>query len=336
MEGALLAVLGGRDTLSRPPMDLSSLDERVLHLQTNAIENSTTKGYATGARDYIQFCLAHHLPLDPTPQTLARYIAYTSLFIASGPKYLTGVRHFLRDLYPDFDRNREHPFVKSAIRGSKKVRADPITRKLPLRTYHLEAFFHVAHHTHAYDDLLFMVILSCCFYACHCTGELIQKNDRSLFDWRKVIKRASLTFDGRHAQYHLPYHKGDPFFHGTNILFTPQQVADPISLLQQYVQFRDCLHGACAALFLHENGSHPTCSWFDSKFFTLLDRNFGGHSLCAGGATFYTTLGVPESVVQAIGHWSSIAWKLYIRDHPLIRAEQQLVIIRYRLQFLPT
>jgi hypothetical protein len=29
--------------------------------------------------------------------------------------------HFLQDLYPDFKHNREHPFVKSAIRGSKKV-----------------------------------------------------------------------------------------------------------------------------------------------------------------------------------------------------------------------
>ncbi|KAF8220064.1 hypothetical protein L208DRAFT_1417220 [Tricholoma matsutake] len=335
MEGTLLAILGGRDTSSHAPMNLSSLDERVLHLQTNAIEKSTSKGYATGARDYIQFCLAHHLPLDPTPQTLARYIVYTSLFIASGPKYLTGVCHFLQDLYPDFDHNQEHPFIKSTICGSKKVHADPITQKLPLHTSHLETFFHVACHTHAYDDLLFMVILSCCFYACHHSGEFIQKNDHSLFDWRKVIKRASLTFDGRHAQYHLPYHKGDPFFHGMNILFTPQQVADPISL-QQFVQFRDQLHGARAALFLCENGSHPTHSWFDSNFFALLDLSFGGHSLCAGGVTFCASLGIPESVIQAIGRWSSTAWKIYICDHPSIQEQQQLGIIRYHLQFLPT
>jgi hypothetical protein len=64
--------------------------------------------YATGARDYINFCIAHSLPLDPTPSTLSRYVAYTSQFIASAPKYLTGVRHFLhdRDIYPDFDANR--------------------------------------------------------------------------------------------------------------------------------------------------------------------------------------------------------------------------------------
>jgi hypothetical protein len=335
MEGALLALLGGRDGISRPPMDLSSLDDRVLHLQINSIEKSTTKGYATGARDYIQFCLIHNLPLNPTPQTLSRYIAYRSQFIASAPKYLTGVRHFLRDIYPDFDNNRKHPIVTSTIRGSKKVRADPIKRKLPLRTSHLAAFLEVAHHTCSYDDLLFVAILSCCFYACHRSGELIQKNDRSLFDWRKIIKRASLVFDAGRAQYHLPYHKGDPFYHGTDILFTPQQIVDPVSLLQQYSHLRDHLHGARAALFLRENGSHPTRSWFDSKFFALLDRQYGGHSPRAGGATFFAALGVPESVIQAIGRWSSTAWKLYIRDHPLIRVEQQLAIIR-RLQPLPS
>jgi hypothetical protein len=93
--------------------------------------------YATGARDYINFCIAHSLPLDPTPSTLSRYVAYTSQFIASAPKYLTGVRHFLHDIYPDFDANRADMLVTSTIQGSKKVRADPVHCKLPFRIAHL-------------------------------------------------------------------------------------------------------------------------------------------------------------------------------------------------------
>jgi hypothetical protein len=149
MEGVLLDALGRQSTSSgsRPPsshpylrsprshlpsLSLSQLDELVLYLQANAIERSTSKGYATGARHYINFCLSHKLPIDPTPQTLARYIAFSSQFIASGPKYLSGVRHFLKDIYPDFDANRSHPLVTSTIRGSKKVRGDPVKHKLPL------------------------------------------------------------------------------------------------------------------------------------------------------------------------------------------------------------
>jgi hypothetical protein len=102
---------------------LADLDARAHFLQVNSIEKSTRNGYVTGARDYITFCIKNCLPLDPTPQTLARYIAYTSLFIASGPKYLTGARHFLKDLYPDFATNRTHPLVQVTISGSKLIQS---------------------------------------------------------------------------------------------------------------------------------------------------------------------------------------------------------------------
>ncbi len=105
---------------------LSKIDDLVSFLQANAIERSTVKTYHTGARDYIQFCMQHNLPLNPTPQTLARYIAYTARFIASGPKYLSGACHFLHDIYPQFDSSQQSVFVQSTICGSRKIQADLI------------------------------------------------------------------------------------------------------------------------------------------------------------------------------------------------------------------
>jgi hypothetical protein len=291
MEGVLLSALGGqgkstRKSRARRPMDLRDLDHRTLWLQASSIEKSTVKGYTTGARDYVKFCMAHSLPIDPTPQTLSRYISYTSRFIASGPKYLTGVRHFLSAMYPDFDANRSHPLVTSVIQGSKKIRADPVSRKLPLRLHHLSAFLSRAQSSRSYDDLLFITILACCFYGCHCVGELVQKNDRSLFDWRKVITRSSLLFSAGRVQYRLPYHKSDPFYRGTDVLFTPQDTADPVALLADYLSLCGRLHGAATSLFLREDGSQPNRSWFESKIFSILDHSFGGHSARAGGATY--------------------------------------------------
>ncbi|KAJ6613359.1 hypothetical protein B0H10DRAFT_2222267 [Mycena sp. CBHHK59/15] len=213
--------------------------------------------------------------LGPTPQTLSRYIAYTSQFITSGPKYLSGARHFLKDLYPEWDEVRGDPLVQATICGSKKARADPVHRKLPFRPSHLDY----------YSPAVF-------------TGAIVQGNGKSLFDWRKIIKRA-LVFVGKRAQYHLPYHKGDPFYRGTDILFTEQEIADPVSLLHQYVGKRDSCHGACTALFLREDGSIPTRSWFDKKFFALLSRDYGGHSPRAGAATFYASLGLSESFIAS-------------------------------------
>ena len=59
-------------------------------------------------------------------------------------------------------------------------------------------------------------------------GKLVQKNDQSLFDWRKIIKRASLIFENGCAQYHLLYHKSDPFYRGTDVIFTVQDIANPV------------------------------------------------------------------------------------------------------------
>jgi hypothetical protein len=169
MEGVILSSLGrgSRPRTTHPRMELSDLDNRANYLQVNSIEKSTAKGYATGARDYISFCIKHSLPLDPTPQTLSQYITYTSQFISSDPKYLSGTRHFLCELYPSFNTNQSHPLVQAIITGSKKIRVDPVKRKLPLRPCHLQTFLEVANCTNDFDDFLLATILSCSFYACH-------------------------------------------------------------------------------------------------------------------------------------------------------------------------
>ena len=232
------------------------------------------------------------------------------------------------DFYPDFDENRASTLVQATIRGSKKVRADPVHRKLPIRIEHLAAFVESAHRSHSYDDLLFATLMSCSFYGCHRSGELVLKTKKDV-DWRKIIKRSSLQFSPGYVGYRLPYHKTDPFFRGTDILFSSQNVADPVSLLHEFVCIRDKIHGARRALFLREDGSHPTRAWFESKLFSFVDRSFGGHSPRAGGATFYAALGLSESVIMALGRWSSEAWKIYIRDNPCVRAALQLAALHH-------
>jgi len=328
-----LKLLGERSTSrsnARPVMTSSELNDRLAFLRRSAIEKSTVREYAVGAKDYMNFCTRHNLPIDPTPDTFSRYIAYTSKFIASGPKYLTGARHFLHDLFPDFDKARADPLVSATIRGSRKVRADPVRRKAPLWVAHLQEFVNIAARTTSFDDVLFAAMLSCCFYALHRSGELVIRNERDLFDWRKVIKRSTLKFHHGMVQYFLPYHKGDPFYHGTDILIASQEVADPVQLLRAYTLLRDARHGARAALFIREDGSLPTRSWFESKLFKVVSREYGGHSPRAGGCTFYASLGIPAHILQAMGRWSSTTFEIYIRENPTVRIQQELAVIRQR------
>ncbi|KAF8806506.1 hypothetical protein BYT27DRAFT_7067905, partial [Phlegmacium glaucopus] len=185
MEGVLLTALGEPTPwLVRPSLELEDLNARVLHLQTHSLEKSTISGYSTGTRDYIHFCKIHHIPLNPMPQTLSRYIAFTSLNIASGPKYLTGARHFLLSFYPNFDINRNSPLVQATIHGLKKVHVDLVHHKQPIRLIHISTFVDVTISSGKFDNLLFATIMSCCFYGCHCSGELILKSKKDV-DWRK-------------------------------------------------------------------------------------------------------------------------------------------------------
>ena len=115
-------------------------------------------------------------------------MVFSSQFIASAPKYLTGVHHFLKDLHPEFNTNCSHALVKATIQESKKVWADPIHQKLPLCLAHLQLFINIADCTGSFNDLPMAMLLSCAFYSCHCIGELVQKNNHSLLDWRKIIK----------------------------------------------------------------------------------------------------------------------------------------------------
>ena len=90
-------------------------------LSTTYPSTQLRTGYSTSIKSYIHFCLIHNLPLNPTPQNLAHYIAYVSQYINSAPQYLSGIRHFLLEFFPDFNDNRSSTLVQATIRGSKKV-----------------------------------------------------------------------------------------------------------------------------------------------------------------------------------------------------------------------
>ncbi|KAG7453267.1 uncharacterized protein BT62DRAFT_880789, partial [Guyanagaster necrorhizus] len=91
----------------------------------------------------------------------------------SCPKYLIGACHFIKDLYPDFNKNKRYLIVQRIIHGSQKMRDDPISQKLPLQVHYLITFSLFVSISESCDNLLFTTILSCCFYGCHWLDELI-------------------------------------------------------------------------------------------------------------------------------------------------------------------
>ena len=94
----------------------------------------------------------------------------------------------------------------------------------------------------------------------------------------------------------------------------------PWSPFTKYLALRDHRFPFRAELWLKEDGSIPT----RASFLRFLRRHFsgdvGGHSLRAGGATALAEAGIPPHIIQAIGRWSSDAFQIYIRRHPVFLA----------------
>ena len=112
----------------------------------------------------------------------------------------------------------------------------------------------------------------------------------------------------------LPTHKADRFYEGNKVMIPAHTDAlNPIPIFTRYISARDARHGLKPFLWIHEDGSALTRSWFMAKLRSLFSSDIGGHSLRAGGATAYALAGVPDDCIQALGRWSSDTFKIYIR-----------------------
>jgi len=131
----------------------------------------------------------------------------------------------------------------------------------------------------------------------------------------------SVCVDPKSFQFTLPGHKADRFFKGSLVLIQSTDLADdPFVPFVKYLSLRDCRFPFHVELWLKGDGTIPTRAWF----FRLLQKHFQGnvgrHSLCVGGATTLAEAGIPVHMIQAIGRWSSDAFQLYIRHHPVLLA----------------
>jgi hypothetical protein len=313
--------------LSRRPLRDRWTHERLvseLAILTGAsIEASTATTYASALRSYTDFCLLHDLPRDPTPHTLALYVAYTSHYInpRSVDSYLSGICNTLEPFYPYVRQSRKHPLVVKALRGAKKISAVGIHRKRALTRTEIGVVCSSYNSSSDYDDYLFVTLLLTGFHGLLRLGELVWPDKRDLQDYRKVVLRTSVEFSPSSYSFFLPAHKGDRFFEGNRVLILQTLTADdPFSPFKNYLAHRDAAWPYNPELWLRHDGSIPTRCWFIARLRRHFTSDVAGHSLRSGGATALAQAGVPMHVIQAIGRWSSDAFQSYIRTHPLLLA----------------
>ncbi|KAF7761975.1 hypothetical protein Agabi119p4_9967 [Agaricus bisporus var. burnettii] len=291
----------------------------------NSIDRSTSQTYDSQLNSYIYFCNIHHLPTQPTPHNLARYVVYMAQFIkpSSIETYLSGITYRLQPYFPEAKIVRDNIFLKNVVKGVKRMKNSPVSRKQPITFSQLNNIASQLRDSPHIDDALFLSLLTTGFFALLRLGELTDPNDHRLQNRRKTIRRDSVISNSSSIQFILPASKTDKFFNGNQVMIhSNHSPNDPISSFHHYLKLRDAAFPNNIWLWLTSQGSPPTRRWFMSRFHLYFDARYGGHSLRAGGATLLASKGISFDIIQSLGRWSSEAFRIYIRQHPSILLQQ--------------
>lgn len=310
--------LGHRARRTRWPI------ERLTHERNIAVGSalalSSNSACNSAVQSWIRFAKLHELPLEPSAETLSFYIVYECFYIEprSVNSYLSGIINKLEPFFADIRSLRSHLIVKRTLKGCMRLYSNPIQRKRPLLLNDIKVLSSTLRRSKNYDDMLFLAIIQTGFFSLQRLGELTQPDNYKLRDYRRLPQRSSFRrFDDR-CEYTLPVHKADILFQGNKIVIERlNETWDPASALDRYVKARDRLFPLLPQLWVTSIGETPTRSWVLTRLRGCLGQSVAGHSIRSGGATFLALKNVPDARIQAIGRWSSEAWKQYIRAHPV-------------------
>lgn len=300
------------------------LHERAVALG-NALDTNTHLTYTSHLQSYLTFCKMHDFPIEPTADTLSFYVVYMSHHIkpSSVDSYLSGICSQLEHMFPNVRDIRRHALVSRTLAGCKRMRGTPPTRRAPLGIDHVNRCLDIFAPEASHDNLLFCTLLVCGFFALHRLGELVWPDSVKKRSWLKVISRSSVQLwpSLQRFGYLLPSSKTDHIHEGAQILIDNDlsHGIDSFALFQTYLTSRDRQFPLNPSLWLTGAGQIPTRHWFLSRMQSVVDsREYAGHSLRAGGATFLAGVGWPDERIQSIGRWSSASFKIYIRKHPVV------------------
>jgi hypothetical protein len=296
------------------------LRERAIALG-QAIDTSTWKNYGSALNSYLTFVRIHNFPVEPTADTISFFTVFMCHHIKpdSVDTYLSGICQQLEPYFPSIREIRKSMLCKRTLTGCKRLRGVPTIRKRALALMDLLIVIDYYANSSSHDDLLFVALLLTGFFALMRLGELTISDDKSLFDYRKVTLRTSVSLSDEDYRFFLPGHKADKFFEG-NIVIIQRHTGsiNPLSFFQKYLVSRDRLFPFSPDLWLRADGSRPSRSFFIRRMRLFFSNDVAGQSMRAGGATSLAENGVPPHLIQAIGRWASSAFQIYIRKNPVL------------------
>ncbi|KAG1838757.1 hypothetical protein C8R48DRAFT_622068, partial [Suillus tomentosus] len=198
--------------------------ERLIHersvLLGLALDCSTSCAYSLHLNSYLTFCGQHHLPIDPTPDTLSYFVMFMSHHIQpwSVEIYLSGIVSQLEPHFPHVCQSRHSRLVKHTLQGALCTLKRPIRRKEPILRDDLLCILQALPHPLTHVDLLWITQLHCSFYSLLRLGELVVPDDTSVRDVSKVTLCTSVCLSDNNFSFLIQRDKTDSQYEGNRVL----------------------------------------------------------------------------------------------------------------------
>ena len=270
---------------------------------------------------YLTFCNLHELPVEPTPDTLSFYVVFLSSHIKpdSVNSYLSGICRQLEPFFMDIRHNHNSMLVSRTMAGCLRRFGRPVKRKAPFSHANLLHILDSMVSASSHDNLLFAALILTGFHALMRLGELVFPDKKNLRNYRKISLRHSVSVLPTQYSFFLPSHKGDRTFEGNTILIQKLTMpTDPYLPFLTYLDSCDSRFPIHPELWLTSRGTVPTCHWFMTRLRKFFPNEIAGQSMRSGGATSLAEAGADLATIQAVGRWSSEAFRIYIRKNPVL------------------
>jgi hypothetical protein len=294
------------------------------HLFTSALADATKSTYASGFRQYCNFCTLQtirHNPFQPDEGVFCLFVTYCYLkpsinAFSTIKSYLSATRSaYLDNGLPPVPFDRWF-LLERILRGTKRLMGGKATiKRRPITVAFLRTIRRHFDMTSIRDRTIWCMAVIAVFGLLRC-GEFTAKAASSqTFPLRNQLSMLSRT----RCSLFLPASKTDVFRKGTSIHYARNGTdIDPTVLFHQLLVDHHEGDVGTKPLFPEADGRPITRASFLLRMDTAIadagfdSAEFMGHSYRKGGAQSLADAGASVTDIKTMGRWASWCFELYI------------------------
>ena len=270
-------------------------------------------------KSYLNFCIGHGLqPLPATERNLVLYFTHAAIrniAHSSMTVYLSGLRHHCQLLGHDINIDNMN-CLYHLLRGIRRTQGNSLTRPIrqPIKLHHLSKLhFYVALHFKAADANMLWCAFTVAFFGLLRSSEYTSPGDSTVSSTTLLFNHVTVSANSKMMFIHLHGSKTDPFCKG--VVIRLYRLASPFCPVQAAFRYFPYHSSNTGPFFQFQNRTHLTririSNILQAAFPTV--QNINTHSFRIGGASMATSHGIPDSVIQIMGRWSSDCFRQYMQ-----------------------